>query len=404
MLNKGISGVQWAGVVFFILSQSWSAAMFKAWASELKSKTSEEVVYFCPPCGCKSDGKTFSQPGICPSCPMALEKLEAHYRNLVTIADSGPRKRHKVAILIFDQVQIIDYTGPFEVFGAAGYDVLLVSKEQKTIHTNMGMKVIPDHTLANCPDVDILLVPGGGVSATENDPQVIKWLTTKAAETPHVMTVCNGTFILAKTGLLDGKTATTTYGLIGALKNLAPKVTVVRDQRFVDLGKIVTTAGLTSGMDGALHLVSKINGTAFAQRVALGLEYDWQQTNPFVRGRLADSKLVGRILGPNYYPMLDAPGTRWRLANVNGDSSQWRVSWEITGGGTPAQVHQFFETKLKADGPWNLANKAINQESITSYWRFKDSDDQSWQGMVHVKPDSAQNANLIVSLEIKQTP
>src|SRR5258707_11319700 len=110
----------------------------------------------------------------------------------------------KVAILIFDGVQIIDYTGPYEVFGAAGLEVFTVATSAATITTNMGMKVTPHYTLDDAPAADVLLIPGGGVIPTQQDPRVLKWIQEKSKQAEYVMSVCNGAYILSKTGLLDG--------------------------------------------------------------------------------------------------------------------------------------------------------------------------------------------------------
>jgi transcriptional regulator GlxA family with amidase domain len=177
--------------------------------------------------------------------------------------------------LLFDGVEIIDYSGPWEVFGAAGFAVHTVAAGTDPIKTVFGQKVIPEYTLESCPHADILLIPGGGISKPLNDSRVIGWIQSRAKESRYVVSVCNGAFILAKAGLLDGLSATTTRGLIGRLAKTAVKTKVVHDQRYVDNGKVITTGGLSAGIDGALHVVSKIRGQKAAQSVATGLEYKW---------------------------------------------------------------------------------------------------------------------------------
>jgi putative intracellular protease/amidase len=241
--------------------------------------------YVCPPCGCGSDEKVYDKPGFCPVCGMALILKGGQAATPASQTPAKPPK--KVAILIFDGVQIIDYTGPYEVFGQAGLQVFTAAVTAAPITTNMGMKVTPHYALDEAPAADVLLIPGGGVIATQQDPRVLKWIQERSKLAEYVISVCNGAYILAKTGLLDGLTATTTAGLIDGLATVAPKVNVVRDQRYVDNGKFITTAGLSSGIDGALYVVSKLFGKGQAQLTALGMEYDWKGDSKYARASLA---------------------------------------------------------------------------------------------------------------------
>src|SRR4051812_42533389 len=157
-----------------------------------------------------------------------------------------PRTRN-LAIFLFEGVQIIDYTGPFEVLGAAHdgrehlFNVYTVSEKGEPITTNMGMTVIPKYSFANMPKTDVLVLPGGNVSAQLSNENVINWVKDTTQKAEFVLSVCNGAFYLGKAGLLDGLTATTFAGLIDELRELAPKARIVTDQRFVDNGKIITS-------------------------------------------------------------------------------------------------------------------------------------------------------------------
>ena len=195
------------------------------------------------------------------------------------MSHAAPAERRKVAILLFEGVQIIDYSGPWEIFGQAGFDVFTVARSKEPIETVFGMRVIPDHTLDEHPEADILLVPGGSVLGTQNDPAVQRWLKSTSKQADVVLSVCNGAFILAKSGLLEGLRATTTRPLIDGLATAAPDITVVHDVRWVDNGKIVTSGGLSAGMDAALHVVARYSSEERAARIAHGLEYDWRQRN-----------------------------------------------------------------------------------------------------------------------------
>src|SRR5262245_18708384 len=209
--------------------------------------------YVCPPCGCGNDDKVHDKPGYCSVCGMQLIVKGSAAAQAAT--QGTPPKRKKAAILIFDGVQIIDYTGPYEVFGQAGLEVFTVAVKPETVTTAMRMKVTPHYTLGDAPAADILLIPGGGVVNTQEDPNVIKWIQERSNQAEYVVSVCNGAYILGKTGLLDGLTATTFYDSIDGLPAVALKVRVVRDQRYVDNCKFITTAGISSGIDGSLYVV-----------------------------------------------------------------------------------------------------------------------------------------------------
>src|SRR6266446_40496 len=234
-------------------------------------------VFVCPECGQECDELVFGKPGNCPSCGMKLiEKID------------NKEQRISVAVLLFDGAEVIDYAGPWEVFGQAGFRVYGVAEKHEPIRATFGQKIMPDYTFADSPPADILLVPGGGVSGALENPQLIKWVQRNAGTSRHVISVCTGAFILSKAGLLDGLTATTIQHAIDNLQKASPRTKVVYDQRYVDNGKIITTAGLSSGIDGAFHLVSQIDGEGTAQAIALGMEYRWDPHSKYARGALAD--------------------------------------------------------------------------------------------------------------------
>ena len=242
-----------------------------AFAPALSAQTRSDVAsggagWSCPPCGHEDEDRVYAEPGSCPICGMQL------------VSSKG---RVRAAILIFDGVQIIDYTGPYEVFGQARFDIYTVSLDGKPITTAMGMTVVPHHSFESAPAPDLLLVPGGNVHGVTSSQEALDWVRRAAADSQYVLSVCNGAFILAEARLLDGLTATTFYGLLKTLARDYPAVNVVRDRRFVDNGKVVTSAGLSSGIDAALHMVSKIRGKRSARDLARHLEYDW---DPPLRG------------------------------------------------------------------------------------------------------------------------
>src|SRR5262249_58235309 len=159
--------------------------------------------------------------------------------------------------------------------------------------------------------------------------------------------------------------ATTTNGNIPRMAEKYPKIKVVRDQRYVDNGKIITTAGLSAGMDGALHVIAKLFGTGFAQEVALGEEYDWQATSKYARAALADQQIPE--LG------LNTVGT-WDLERTEGDTGRWDLIANGKLKVSVAQLQSHIDQALTA-GKWTRVGAPVTSgASRTSNWRFTGSD------------------------------
>lgn len=192
-----------------------------------------------------------------------------------------------VAILVFSGVELLDFAGPGEVFSVAGpgFNVYTVAASAEPVVSQGFVTVKPRYAMAESPPPDVLVVPGGGVGSLLDDPAAMRWIRETAATAEVVMSVCNGALVLAEAGLLDGLEATTHHGAIAALRNAAPTATVHADRRFVDNGKIVTAAGVSAGIDAALHLVSRLTDPRQAGHVARYMEYPWE----------ADGEAGGRI-------------------------------------------------------------------------------------------------------------
>lgn len=332
---------------------------------------------------------------------IALLALVAAFGSQAMAQTQAPAAKPKlnVAILVFDGVQIIDYTGPYEVLGSGRRrNVYTVAEKPEAITTNMGMRVVPNYTFQNQPKPDIMVIPGGGVKQHLDNPNVIKWVQDSAAQAKYVMSVCNGAFFLAKAGLLDGLEATTTAGLIEDLRALAPKTKVVSDKRFVDNGKIITAAGLSSGIDGALHLVEKLEGRGGAQLVAYGIEYNWQPESGFARANLADMKLPSSIYDVFY------PGAE--PANFAGDNNVWEEKWNISSSSNPAEVLKLINEKWATDKRWKKAEtaEAASGSTRVSNWTFTDEKGQVWNGIVSLQPTGAEKPQqLQLTLKIVRT-
>ncbi|MEA2586568.1 MAG: hypothetical protein QOF33_4653 [Thermomicrobiales bacterium] len=204
------------------------------------------------------------------------------------VDDGAAVRPMTVGILIYDEVEVLDFCGPFEVFASASatgeaprderrlFTVLTIAEENRTIHCRGGLLVQPHHTLADHPPLDILVVPGGyGTRRELSNPVVLDWIAAQDKQTSLTASVCTGAFLLAADGLLDGKRATTHWASIDWLREHYPAIDVRADERVVDEGHIVTSAGVSAGIDMALHVVARLHGHAIAADTARGMEYDW---------------------------------------------------------------------------------------------------------------------------------
>jgi transcriptional regulator GlxA family with amidase domain len=216
--------------------------------------------FVCPPCGCEGDRIAEKRDGRCRTCNM----------DLVALKDLT-----HVAILVYDGVELLDFTGPAEVFTAPGgrFYVYTVSMNGRPVRAQGFMKFAPDYSIESCPWPDVLVIPGGGSGAVANNELALQWIRTVSEKTDCVLSVCSGAFVLAKAGLLDGLEATTHAADVEQLKKAAPRTKVHANTRFVDNGKVITAAGVSSGIDGALRVVQKLHGDAAATKAASYLEY-----------------------------------------------------------------------------------------------------------------------------------
>lgn len=193
-----------------------------------------------------------------------------------------------VGILLFDNVEVLDFAGPYEVFttatrvhgkmapGApAAFDVVTVARSREPVRARAGLRTIPDHDFDSHPRLDLLVVPGGVVNAAQDDAATIAWIASSAAEARMTASVCTGAFLLAQAGLLDGKAVTTHWEDIADLRAAFPALQVDAGVRWVDQGDIVTSAGISAGIDMSLHLVERLMGRALAVATARQMEFDW---------------------------------------------------------------------------------------------------------------------------------
>jgi putative intracellular protease/amidase len=294
-------------------------------------------------------------------------------------APEAPPALKKVGILVYPGVEVIDFAGPYEVLssvffeGRKVFDVVTVGPGPGTLRTSPGfegLRLTPDFTLDDCPKLDLLLVPGGEIGSVTDDPKSMEWIARTAQDAECVMSVCNGAFILAKGGHLAHQSATTFYYFIDQLKEDEPTCTPVHDQRFVDNGKIITAAGLSSGIDAALHLVERYTNRYTAEQRALGLEYHWQPDSPWTRGNLADRHYI-RMVGAGF-DFADGAVEDWTTVENSGTEAHWTKRWTFRSALDRAALLAVLEAKPAAS--W----KKTAAEGDSSVWAFADDKGRPW--------------------------
>ena len=309
---------------------------------------------------------------------------------------------------LFNGAQLIDFAGPWEVFGTAGWLVHTVADKKDMLTAVFGEKIIPDYTFENSPRADVLLVPGGGVwdEAIKN-ARLIEWVQLKSKEAYHVISVCTGAFLLQKAGLLAGQTVTTTYGMIDDLAG--PDTKVVYDRRFVGNGKIITTAGLAAGIDGALYVVSRMKGQGAAQSVALDLEYNWDPSGTYARAALADRFLPDGLA----YAKPKIVGAKAKMISTAGDREHWETKILVSEPHKLSEIVDILRTRIAATkGKSGMfkpvfhirgATRIIARNSTGFTWAFTDDDQREWIGRCAVVPDTFEKDKFVVTLTLQHT-
>jgi putative intracellular protease/amidase len=182
-----------------------------------------------------------------------------------------------VAILVYEGVELLDFAGPGEVFSAAhvdgGFDVFTVAVTAEPVLSQGFVTITPEHSIETAPIPDILVIPGGGVGNVMHNEALLSWVRRVHDEGDHIMSVCNGALVLAELGYLEGLEVATHHSVYEALRGY-PGVTVVETARYIDNGKIITTAGVSAGIDGALYVVEQLLGSPAARMVSRYMEYD----------------------------------------------------------------------------------------------------------------------------------
>lgn len=201
-------------------------------------------------------------------------------------------KRRAVGILIFPDVEVLDFTGPFEVFSVvrlneerrreepSPFVVSLIAERSQPVAASGGLRVIPDYDFDTCPPLDILVVPGGWGTRKEIDnDRLIQWINARAKEVETLTSVCTGSMLLGRAGLLEGLHATTHWRALDWMRESFPNVTVESKMHVVEQGHLFTSAGISAGIDMALRVVARCYGEGVGRATARQMEYPFPDNN-----------------------------------------------------------------------------------------------------------------------------
>jgi len=201
-------------------------------------------------------------------------------------------KRTRVGILIFEDVEVLDFCGPFEVFSvtrldeakrretASPFEVVVIAEKTDPVVASGGLRVVPDCTLESCPPLDLLVVPGGwGTRREIGNKRLLEWIAARAAQVETLTSVCTGAMLLGHAGLLDGHRATTHWRSLDWMRESFPAVTVEEAYHVVEDGSLLTSAGISAGIDMALRVVTRICGESIARATARHMEYPFPDDN-----------------------------------------------------------------------------------------------------------------------------
>jgi transcriptional regulator GlxA family with amidase domain len=194
-----------------------------------------------------------------------------------------------LGVVLFPDFELLDVFGPLEMFGnmKGAVDIKMIAQRKAPVHSAQGPAAVIDHSLDDCPRLDLLLVPGGmGTRKEVDNPVMIDWLVRRVPETELAMTVCTGTSLFARAGVLDGRKATTNKLSFHWVAQQGPKVEWIKEARWVEDGKFFTSSGVSAGIDMSLAAISRIAGEQISNTLAMAAEYDWHQDSawdPFAK-------------------------------------------------------------------------------------------------------------------------
>ena len=232
-------------------------------------------VFWCPMRGNPCALKDYAAAGPCDDCGMALVTKTAYEQQ----AREREKNRKTVGIVLYEGFEVLDVYGPIEMWGyVKEFNVVTVAREAGPVRSTQGVETVAQYGFDDCPPLQILMVPGGlGTLIALDDNDLLDFLRARHSESEITTSVCSGSVLLARAGILDGHKATSNKLFFDRAVTQSGKVDWIREARWVDDGKVITSSGVSAGMDMALHLVRRLYGEARARQIALGAEYIWNE-------------------------------------------------------------------------------------------------------------------------------
>lgn len=190
-------------------------------------------------------------------------------------------QKRTIGILVFDDAEVLDFAGPFEVFSVSSqlnehklFKVFIVAETLKPIKAKNGLSINPDYSIDNCPPIDILVIAGGdGTNQQIKNKPILDWISTTHPNTAYTLSICSGSRLLGVLGLLDNQPYCTHHQVYDDMEKLVPTGIPKKEKRFVEAGKIFTSGGISAGIDLSFHLVEKLFGKKIAKNTAKYMEY-----------------------------------------------------------------------------------------------------------------------------------
>lgn len=243
-----------------------------------------QAIFWCPMRGNPCALKDYPEAGPCDDCGMALITKSAYEQQ----AKERAKNQKTVGIVLYEGFEVLDVYGPVEMWGyVKEFKVITVAEKSGPVRSTQGVETVAQYSFDDCPPLQILMVPGGLGTLIELDNEtLLSFLRARHGETEITTSVCSGSVLLARAGILDGHKATSNKLFFDRAVAQSSKVDWIREARWVDDGKVITSSGVSAGMDMALHLVRRLYGEARAQQIALGAEYIWNQdaaNDPFAK-------------------------------------------------------------------------------------------------------------------------
>lgn len=287
-------------------------------------------------------------------------------------AEESSRYTRRVAVVIYDGVELLDFAGPGEVFEVAGgyggvgdrraFEVYTVGRSREPITSQRFVEVVPQYGIDEAPLPDVLVIPGGSSGRVSGDAEFLAWVKRAAAGAEITLTVCTGAFVLGEAGLLDGREVTTWYNAVDRLQQQFPAVRAQHGRRFVDSGEVVTTAGVSAGIDGSLHVVARLLGRRVADATARYMEYHWAP-EPYLARDYPDDN-----------PQLDERGRAVAAADALRDRGDWpaaAAAYRALTASDPEDGHSWMNLGLSLHLGGDLAAASAAYERAAAFEAYR---------------------------------